>query len=166
MAHKTFSASIATSGNVQATPSLLASTNSVFWSDQTGIYRVDSQSSSLTRISDPNSLPLPVGDGVWEEIDAGTDGFSDGASAASTTVDVPRDLIGADAKGVYTEDPTTKDVLEYPTDGSPGAGLGTSIYPSDTGSLLIGPHNALRVVDAAPQPGAPEAIFLENFRLP
>jgi hypothetical protein len=168
MAHKDFSATIALPANAQTTPALSSSSTSVFWADQTNIYRVDSDTSSLVPISGPADLAIPVGDGVWEEVDAGTVGFYDAdPNTPTSTVDVPRDIIGADAANIYTEDPTTHGILEYPTDGSAGAGLGISTYPSEGGtSLIIGEHNAFRIFGSSPQPGAPIALYIENFPLP
>jgi hypothetical protein len=169
MAHKDFSATIAAPANTQqTTPAFLSSVTSVFWTDELGIYRVDAQTSSLMQISDQDRETQPAGDGVWEELDVATVGFFDNnPSTPTTTLSVPRDLIGADLNNVYTEDPTTHDILEYPINGSPGAGLGTSTYPIEEGStLLIGPHNAFRVFAKPPQPGASLAIYVENFPLP
>ena len=169
MAHKDFSATIAAPANTQqTTPEFLSSDTSLFWTDELGIYRVDAQTSSLIQISDQDRETQPAGDGVWEELDVATVGFFDNnPSTPTTTLSVPRDLIGADANNVYTEDPTTHDILEYPINGSPGAGLGTSYWPIEEGStLLIGPHNAFRVFAKPPQPGASLAIYVENFPLP
>ena len=59
------------------------------------------------------------------------------------------------------------DILEYPTDGSAGAGLGVSAYASDNGTgLIIGAHNAFRIFETALQPGGPQALSIENFPLP
>ena len=168
MAHKSFSATIALPTNAQTTPALSASSTSVFWTNQIGIYRVDIGTSSLVQVSDPTDLAIPVGDGVWEEIDAGTVGFFDGdPSTPTSTVDVPRDIIGADANNIYSEDPTSHAILKYPTNGAPGGALGTSTYPQEGGtSLIIGEHNAFRIFGNAPSPGAPLALYIENFPLP
>jgi hypothetical protein len=167
MAHKDFSATIALPANAQTTPALLASSTAVFWSNEIGVYRVDADTSSLVQISDPADLALPVGQGIWRDLDSGTVGFYDAdPNSPTATLDVPRDLIGADANNVYTEDPTTHGILKYPTDGSAGVALGTSTSPSGDTSLIIGEHNAFRIFGAAPQPGSPPALYIENFPLP
>jgi hypothetical protein len=165
MAHKTISETIATAGRGQTTPGLFASESSVFWETEAGIYRVDTQSSSLVQIAFSSDLPFPVGDGVWTTLDSADVGFYDNNPTAPTsTLAVPRDLVGADANNVYTEDPTTHDVLRYPIDGSPGGALGISAFPAI--HLLIGQHNAFNVLAKAPQAGAALAIYVENFPLP
>jgi hypothetical protein len=167
MAQKNFSATIALPTNAQTNPALSASSTSVFWASSTGIYRVEADASSLVQISEPSDFAFPVGDGVWEDIDAGTVGFFDAdPNTPTSTFDVPLEIIGADAANVYTEDPTNYDVLKYPTDGSAGAGLGISAYVAEEGtSLIIGEHNAFRIFDTATQPEAPVALYIENFPL-
>ena len=173
MAHKDFSATIALPTTTKTPLALSASSTSVFWASATGIYRVEADTSSLTQISGPSDLAIPVGDGVWRAIDAGTDGsrrrsehanvditFVPSANAATTYT-----MIGADATNIYTEKLLSgHDILENPTDGSAVAGLGTSAYASDNGTgLIIGAHNAFRIFETALQPGAPQALSIEEL---
>ena len=167
MAQKSFSATIALPANAQTPPALSASSTSVFWNSATGVYRVDADTSSLVQISGPAFYAFPVSDGVWEDIDAGTVGFFNGdPNTPTSTLDVPREIIGADAANVYTEDPTNHDVLKYPIDGSAGAGLGISNYVAEEGTgLIIGEHNAFRLFNTATEPEAPVALYIENYPL-
>jgi hypothetical protein len=145
---------------------LHASASSVFWSDETGVYRIDSQTSSLVKINDPVSGVF-FDDGMWVQIDAGTVGFINSYGATPRTLDAGRDLMGADEKNVYMEDPSTNAMLQYPEDGSQGNGLGTSGELGGVGQyLVIGDHNAFRVYSARPPQGEQLSLYVENYPLP
>jgi hypothetical protein len=145
---------------------LHASATSVFWSDETGVYRIDSQTSSLVKIIDQGSGVF-IDDGMWVQIDAGTVGFVNSYGATPRTLDAGRDLMGADENNLYIEDPSTKAMLQYPEDGSQGNGLGTSGQLGGVGQyLVVGAHNAFRVYSAPPSQGAPLSLYVENYPLP
>ena len=146
---------------------LEASATDVFWSDNTGVYRVDAETSSLVKIGDPvgpGEGYFAQSDGIWEQVDAGSVVFADTYEGAATTLDVGRDLIGADASGVYIEDPTSKEVDRYPIQGGQGAGLGTSTQDSVGSPIVAGPKDAYRVFTSS-QLGQPPALYAEDFPL-
>lgn len=112
---------------VQSTVSsgLHASATSVFWTDETGVYRIDGQSSSLVKISDNSEENAAfVDDGEWVQIDAGAVGFINSYNGTPRTVDAGRDLMGADDTNIYIEDPSSNAILQVPIDGSQGMDWG------------------------------------------
>jgi len=147
---------------------LEASATDVFWSDETGVYRVDAATSSLVKIGDPvdpGEGYFPQSDGIWQQIDAGSVEFADTYEGAATTLDVGRDLIGADETSVYIEDPTSREVDRYPIQGGQGSGLGTSTVDSVGSPIVAGPQDAYRVFTKSPQLDQPQNLYVEDFPL-
>jgi len=144
---------------------LHASTNAVFWSDQTGVFRIDAAAGQLVKVSNRSSSVF-VDDGMWSQVNAGYVGFTNSAEAQPRVLAAGRDLVGADARNVYIEDPTTKEVQQLPVNGSAGSVLGTSRILAGSGSfMVIGGGHAYWVYTARAPQGTGQSLYVENYPL-